>query len=92
VGELAVAFDWAASIETCPWHIGRHEEHTMQSHRAVLIVGIMLLGMVTSSLSQTHTQATRNPKGTGHVADQAVVMPNGGSGDAVSTLIFLTGQ
>jgi hypothetical protein len=64
----------------------------MQSHRAVLIVGIMLLGMVTSSLSQSHTQASSNPRATGHVADQAVVMPDVASRDALSTLIFLTGQ
>jgi hypothetical protein len=92
VGELAVAFAWAVSIETRLWHIGRHEEHTMQSHRAVLIVGIMLLGMVTSSLLQNHTQAISNPRGTGHVADQAAAMPDVASRDALSTLIFLTGQ
>lgn len=63
----------------------------MQSHRAVLIVGIMLLGMVTSSLSQSHTQAKRNSKGTGH-GDKAVAMPDVASRDALSTLIFLTGQ
>jgi hypothetical protein len=33
----------------------------MQSHRAVLIVGIMSLGMVTTTVSQSHTQATAIP-------------------------------
>jgi hypothetical protein len=64
----------------------------MQSHRAVLIVGIMLLGMVTSTVSQSHTQATSNPRGAGHVAAQTVAMPDVASRDVVSTLIFLTGQ
>ncbi len=64
----------------------------MQSHRAVLIVGIMLLGMVTSSLSQNHTQAISNPRGTNHVAAPTVAMPDVASRDVVTTLIFLTGQ
>jgi hypothetical protein len=64
----------------------------MQSHRAVLIAGIISLGMVTTTLSQSHTQATSNPRGTGHVAAQAVALPNAASRGVVSTLIFLTGQ
>jgi hypothetical protein len=64
----------------------------MQSHRAVLIAGIISLGMVTTAVSQSHTQATSNPKGTGNVAAQTVAMPNGTPSDVLSTLIFLTGQ
>ncbi len=64
----------------------------MQSHRAVLIAGIISLGMVTTTLSQSHTQAKSNPRGTAHVAAQTVAMPNGAARDALSTLIFLTGQ
>jgi hypothetical protein len=63
----------------------------MQFHRAVLIVGIMLLGTVTS-FSQSHTQATSNLRATSHVAAQAVAIPDVASRDVVSTLIFLTGQ
>jgi hypothetical protein len=64
----------------------------MQSHRAALIAGIMSLGMLTTTVSQSHTQATSNLKETGHVAAQAVTMPDVASRDVVSTLIFLTGQ
>jgi hypothetical protein len=64
----------------------------MQSHRAVLIVGIMLLGTVTSSFSQSHTQATSNLRATSRAAAQAVAMPDVASRDVVSTVIFLTGQ
>jgi hypothetical protein len=52
----------------------------------------MLLGTVTSSFSQSHTQATSNLRATSRAAAQAVAMPDVASRDVVSTVIFLTGQ